>query len=97
MERHPLTKEFITNLHHGVARMASNIIESGDGPASLEMLGEAYVLYMELAILESLPLTPEDIKEHAKSLLKYARDDLRVAAGKIAVDRLYIMVGEDDD
>lgn len=89
MTSHPLTKDFITNLSESLHRMCRQIIETGDEPHSIETLGEAFVFYMELAILASLPLAPDEIKEHANPLVKAAKEHLRVAAGMIAVDRLY--------
>lgn len=96
MTNHPLTKDFLTQLSTSLNRMCQQIIAEGDGIRSIEMLGEAFVFYMEMAILTSLPMTPSDIREHGEPLVKSAKEHLQVASGMIAVDRLYQMGhGED--
>lgn len=95
MTQHPLTKEFLTQLANSTSRMCQQIIADGDSHEAIEMLGEAFVFYMEMAILTALPLTPEDIRQHGEPLVKAAREHLQVASGMIAVDRLYQM-GRDE-
>ncbi len=96
MTRHPLTIAFVDSVSQNVHRMCRQVIEAEDEAGSMDMLGEAFVLYLELAIFATLPAATEELRGHAKPLAKQAKEHLMVAAGGIAIDRLYQMSVTDE-